>query len=63
MKARRTKGINTPTSTLRCQRKNKRHTKNCAEWLEREERRLLMEKPLGNFKIIRRSEGLPRFGA
>jgi len=63
MKAKRTKGINTPSSTLRCQRKNKRHVKNCEEWQEREERRLLMDKPTGNFKIIARLEGLPRFGA
>ena len=61
MKAKRTKGINTPSATLRCQRKNKRHVKFCDEWLEREERRQMLEQPIGNFKIIRRMEDLPRF--
>lgn len=63
MKARRTKGCNTPPATLRCQRKNKRHVKHCAEWLEREEHRQALETPLTNLKIIVRLGDLPRFGA
>lgn len=63
MKARRTKGIVSPPATLRCQRKNKRHVKHCAEWQEREYYRQAMETVLVNTsKIIRKSEDLPRFG-
>ena len=56
MKARRTRGSASPPATLRCQRKNKRHVKHCAEWAERQEVREAMERPLGFFKVVRRAE-------
>ena len=53
-KFKRAGGAAPKPSTLRCQRKNKRHVKHCAEWQAREELRTALETPLVRTVPIRR---------
>lgn len=53
-KFRRSRGYAPKSATLQCQRRNKRHIKNCAERQAREELRTALETPLVRIAPIRR---------